>query len=35
MGKYTDIVWYLENIVYKLLNKNVRLLSYEVEEFED
>ena len=35
IGKYTDIVWYLENIVYKLLNKNVRLLSYEVEEFED
>lgn len=34
-GRYTDMAWYFENIVYKLLNKNVRLLSYEVEEFED
>lgn len=31
----THRVWYFENIVYKLLNKNVRLLSYEVEGFED
>ena len=34
-GKYTDMSWYLENIVYKLLNADVRLLSYKIEEYED
>lgn len=34
-GKYTDMSWYLENIVYKLLNTDVRLLSYKIEEYED
>lgn len=34
-GKYTDMVWYLENIIYKFLNIDVRLLSYKLEEYED
>ena len=34
-GRYTDMSWYLENIVYKLLNIDVRLLSYKTEEYED
>ena len=34
-GKYTDMSWYFENIVYKLLNADVRLLSYKIEEYED
>lgn len=34
-GKYTDIAWYLENIIYKFLNIDVRLLSYKIEEYED
>ena len=34
-GKYTDMSGYLENIVYKLLNADVRLLSYKIEEYED
>ncbi len=34
-GKYTDMVWYLENIIYKFLNIDVRLLSYKIEEYED
>lgn len=34
-GKYTDVAWYLENIIYKLLNIDVRLLSYKIEEYED
>ena len=33
--KYTDMSWYFENIVYKLLNADVRLLSYKIEEYED
>lgn len=33
--KYTDMVWYLENIVYKFLDMGVRLLSYKLEEYED
>lgn len=33
--KYTDMVWYLENIVYKFLDIGVRLLSYKLEEYED
>lgn len=32
---YTDTVWYLENIIYKLFDVGVRLLSYKLEEFED
>lgn len=34
-GKYTDMSWYLENIIYKLLKIDVRLLSYQIEEYED
>lgn len=34
-GKYTDISWYLENIIYSLLNIDVRLSSYKIEEYED
>ena len=34
-GKYTDMAWYLENIIYRLLNIDVRLLSYKIEEYED
>lgn len=33
--KYTDMVWYLENIIYKLFEIDVRLLSYKLEEYED
>ena len=33
--KYTDMSWYLENIIYRLLNIEVRLLSYKIEEYED
>lgn len=34
-GKYTDMAWYLQNIVYKFLDIGVRLLSYKIEEYED
>ena len=34
-GKYTDMAWYLEKIIYKFLNIDVRLLSYKIEEYED
>lgn len=34
-GKYTDMVWYLENIIYKFFDIDVRLLSYKLEEYED
>jgi len=34
-GRYTDMVWYLENIVYKFFDVGVRLLFYKFEEFED
>ena len=33
--RYTDRSWYLENIVYKRLNIDLRLLSYKIEEYED
>lgn len=33
--RHTDMVWYLENIVYKLWDAGIRVLSYELEEFED
>lgn len=32
---HTDTAWYLENIIYKLLDNGVRLLAYKVEEQED
>ena len=32
-GKYTDMAWYLQNIVYKFLDIGVRLLSYKLEEY--
>ena len=34
-GKYTDMAWYLQNIIYKFLDIDVRLLSYKIEEYED
>lgn len=34
-GVYTDVAWYWENIIYKFLNIDVRLLSYKIEEYED
>ena len=34
-GKYTDMSWYLEKIIYKFLSSDVRLLSYKIEEYED
>ncbi len=34
-GNNTDMAWYLENIIYKILNIGVRLLSYKLEEYED
>lgn len=33
--RHTDMVWYLENIIYKFIDIGVRLLSYGLEEFED
>lgn len=33
--KYTEMVWYLENIIYKFFEIDVRLLSYELKEYED
>lgn len=34
-GKYTDMAWYIENIIYKFYDIGVRLLSYKLEEYED
>lgn len=34
-GKYTDMIWYLENIIYKFFDIGIRLLSYKLEEYED
>lgn len=34
-GKYTDMSWYLENIIYKMWDIDVRLLYYKIEECED
>lgn len=34
-NNYTDTAWYLQNIIYKLLDNGVRLLSYKIEELED
>ena len=34
-GKNTDMVWYLENIIYKFFNIGVRILSYTLMEYED
>ena len=33
--KYTDMSWYLDNIIYKFLSIDVRLLSYKIEEYVD
>lgn len=33
--RYTDMIWYFENNVYKLWDIGVRLLSYKLEEYED
>ncbi|MCM1231894.1 MAG: hypothetical protein NC124_18375 [Clostridium sp.] len=34
-GAHTDMVWYLENIIYKFFDTGVRLMSYELQEYED
>ena len=34
-GNNTDMAWYVENIIYKLLDIGVRVLSYQLEEYED
>lgn len=34
-GRHTDMIWYLENIIYKFYKIGVRILSYKIEEFED
>lgn len=33
--KHTDMIWYLENIIYSFLNIGVKLLSYKLQEYED
>ena len=36
INKYnTDMIWYLENIIYKFFGIGVNILSYKVEEYED
>lgn len=32
--RYTDMSWYIENIIYKLLNYGVKISSYKIEEYE-
>lgn len=32
---YTDMIWYMKNIMYKLFDVGVRILSYKLEEFSD
>lgn len=34
-GRYTDLVWYIENIIYRLLDIGVNITSYELQEYED
>ena len=34
-GKYTNMIWYIENIIYRLFDAGVRLVSYRLEEYED
>lgn len=34
-GKHTDMIWYLNNIIYKFFDIGIRLLSYKLEEYED
>lgn len=34
-GRNTDMVWYMENIIYKLFDIGVRVSSYRLEEYED
>jgi len=31
----TDFSWYVENIIYRILNEKVRILSYRIDEIED
>lgn len=33
--KYTDMSWYLENVIYKLFDVGIKILSYKFEEYED
>lgn len=33
--RHTDTIWYLKNIVYKLFENGIELLSYSLEEYED
>lgn len=32
---YTDMAWYLNNIIYGLFNIGIKILSYKIEEYED
>ena len=34
-GKHTNMIWYIENIIYRLFDAGVRLVSYGVKEYED
>lgn len=34
-GRHTDMVWYLNNIIYRLMDIGVELLSYSLKEYED
>ena len=34
-GNNTDMVWYLENIIYKLIDIGVRISSYKLQEYDD
>lgn len=33
--RHTDMVWYLNNIIYKFLDADVKLLSYSLSEYDD
>ena len=33
--KHTDIIWYLDNIIYKFFSIGINITSYKIEEFED
>ena len=34
-GNNTDMIWYLENIIYKLIDIGVRISSYKLQEYDD
>ena len=34
-NRHTDMVWYLENIIYKFMDIGIELLAYSVKEYED